>query len=761
MQGLKDLQYSRNSGEKDSDGFAVRYFEQDGDKRTELPNDEAFGESVAKLDGTELKEALRDIQASLGSKEERDAFSSVLREVGGDMNRVESAADLEKMMERIESYTGSIDAEIESAGSNLPQDLLDELRKDLRSLSLVDDDVRPGTGLPQISDRTWTPNQRKKIKRLNAALAQAFRESRRKTAFTKNTVSSVFRAYHAARITLARAWGSVPVDVWDLLWTVLSADESINLHRLSHISLLSRDMSDARVTLSPPQQLLTVEAVFVDGWESKAIDSWKRCVSTLGDEKSATFQDYWELGVRMFCRTGDLHQAERAAAKLLAKGLDPRIMMPLIRTYSERATPESQAQAWTSYRKMRDFLGKEMGLSDYDQVISYFLTTNQTENALHAFVDMMSNGQIDLKKQKYMPSVVANKFFLGKWLKRLIGAGDLDGAFRVVEFMRQRGVEASPIHLNGLIGAWQRSGGARDLELADKLGWDMIESRIKFVQRRGDTKLPPDDTASTATSSPWPRATLETFSLMAENYRLRDLHARLEALWRAFHDAEISPDAFMMNQLLESHIQAYQPDAALSLYHSLVTERGMAPDPYTFSALWKTLAVNRLHVVSREDLPQEIGRTRALFAETTRFATVFEPDGGMDGQLARKVLHTFRRLRDSAGLVVALAALKHRFRFALPDMLAMELLLDTTKLSWDSPAHRTRLMLAKRALDQGLLAHVDATTTAADTLSSEQRQAALHEYVQSRFWPADVQAVKEAAQQMGVHELLATSLPVE
>merc|ERR1712150_371522 len=264
------------------------------------------------------------------------------------------------------------------------------------------------------------------------------------------------------------------------------------------------------------------------------------------------------------------------------------------------------------YRRMRELLGKEMRLSDYDQVISYFLTMNQTENALFAFVDMMSDGEIDLKKQKYIPSVVANKFFLGKWLKRLIGAGDLNGAFSVVKFMRKKGVAASPIHLNGLIGAWHRSGGANDLENADRLAWELIESRIRFKWRTA----PPAEPEPIAS---WPRATLETFSLMAENYRLHEVHARMESLWDAFRESEISPDAFMMNQLLESYLQTGQPKDALDLYRSLVTQRGISPDPYTFSALWKTLPINRLHVISPSSMPAEIQSTRQLFSETASF----------------------------------------------------------------------------------------------------------------------------------------------
>ncbi|KJZ72653.1 hypothetical protein HIM_08012 [Hirsutella minnesotensis 3608] len=694
VQGLEDLPKTTNvQGNAD---FSVRYFEQNGETRTELSEEQAAGESLAKFDGSELKQALFSIKDALATQEDKEAFQAVMREMGGAMDGPVSANDIEKMMARMQAYTQSLDAELEEAAADLPQQLVDELQQELSRISfdesLENTDTQsptPSFPCPQIPEKPWTLNQRKKISRLNMALVRVAREQRSRSGLTAKGISQLYRAYHTARLALARAWSNVPVEVWDLLWDIFSADESVNTHRLSHVSVLARDMSEAKVTLNPAQQILTIEAMFVDGWETKAIESWKRCVGTLGDDGSNVFQDFWELGVRMYCRVGDVDQAERAINRLLARQLDPRILIPLIRTFAEQSMPQSQEKAWAAYRRMRDMLGKDMKLSDYDQVVSCFLTANQTENALYAFVDMMSDGKMDLKRQKYLPSVVANKFFLGKWLKRLIGAGDLDGALTVVEFMRKKGVNASPIHLNGLIGAWQRSGGALNLERADKLAWDMIESRIRFVR---DRRVAKDNSDADATSSAdsWPTATLETFSIMADNYRLRDLHDNMEALWAAFREAEISPDAFMMNQLLESHINAGRAKEAPDLYRSLVREQRVTPDPFTFSALWKTLAVNRLVKLPPEMRETEIAATRRLFEETVRFRHVFA-QAGMDIQLARKILHTFRLLKDNDGFLVALTALRSVFAFLPPELLTLELLLGTSKLSWDTPAQRKRL----------------------------------------------------------------------
>lgn len=750
-QGIKDL----HDGKKDDpNDFDVRYYEQDEKRRTELPDEQSFEQSLNKLDPADVKDGLGDMRTELRTQEEKEVFEEVVQQMGVDWGQVKTADDLERMIARMDAYSASIDAEIAETSSDLPEEMLDELKIKMSELELEEDGPLPQVSTPHIPERPWTLNQRRKITRLNGVIDRISREVRRDSDINKKTVLAVYKAYHAARLALARGWSNVPVDVWDFLWRIFSADETVNVNRLSHISMLSRDMSEAKVTLSPAQQLLTIEAVFVDGWESKAMDNWKRCISTLGSNGSETFKDFWELGVRMFCRTGDMEQAQRAVSKLLDRQMDPRILMPFIRTSSEQGTAEGRTRAWDAYRQMRELLGQNMKLKDYDQVVSYFLATNQTESALYAFVDMMSDGQIDLKKQKYMPSVIANKFFLGKWLKRLIGAGDLDGAFEVVEFMRKKGVDAAPIHLNGLIGAWQRSGGTTDMDRADTLAWGMIESRISFVRARDSAAG--TESAAKSEQATWPRATLETFSLLAENYRLRNLHSSLQALWDAFRDAKISPDAFMINQLLESHIQAGQWEEALALYQSLVADRGVAPDPYTFSALWKTLAVNRLHVVAPEQIRQEMQTTRNLFAETVRFRNVFESEG-MDGQLARKILHTFRRLKDNAGFLIAMAALKDIFKFLPPETLVLEMVIGTTKLSWDAASSRRRLMVAKRDMDRDLLAWAEGN---AQKLEGERRGEALYEYLRQKYRPETVggeerKVLADVAKEMGVYDLLA------
>lgn len=710
----------------------------------------------------------------------KDNFSKSMRELLSDVQKDGSLAslgigDADTMAKEIEADLGSMD-DPEAFGEKLNA-YINHLEEQLVAQGEVVDHydkmdpnevdeadfvprARKPQAIPHISTDVWTFNQRKRVSRLNSVLERVFREMRRREETTTKTIQSVWKAYNLARQTLAKGWSHVPHDVWELLWKTLSIEGDTNPNRFSYLSLLARDMSEAKVALNPEQQLITIEALFVEGFESKAIENWKRCMASMGDTGSNTFVDYWELGTRMFCQSGDLVQAERAVNKLLEQNGDPHILLPFIRACATQSSEQAQEKAWESYRRLRELLGADMGLEEYDEVISFFLTTNQTERALFAFVDMMTSGAYDLHARNGLPPQIGNKFFFGKWLKRLIGAGDLDGAYSVFEFMRTKGIEAAPVQINGLIGAWHRAGGADDLKKADDLAWDMIRARIDFVhtrQRFAALKAPfqmvdtrPKRVAKTA----MPKATLETFSLLAENYRLRGQQQLMNELWDAFREAEISPDAFMMNQLIETYSQFGNIREARALYASLVHERGVRPDSHTYMALWKMLGANRLSLVAEENVAAETAGTRETFAEMVRHVEHIRGEA-LDGQLARKVLHTFRRLKDQAGLVVALRALKVVFNYTPPEVLALEMVMGSTNLAWDTASARQKLRVTKRRVDAFVEQRRPGVTL--DDMTNQERGDMMLEYLEHVFTPQAADAgrnIADAAREMGVYEAL-------
>lgn len=706
----------------------IRYFEQESDGNIqELQNSEDFARS---LDGTELYQ--QDLE-----------------------NDLESIMDLVEGKGTEERFRAQLESELLKA--------VEESKGVLAGAAPERQAPAAVLETPRISDKVFRKEaQRRLIRKLNTALERADKVQPRETAASKRALVSLWKTYVAARQTLALSWNAVPRGAWDLLWRLFSLDDPVgNPNRLSHVATLSKDMSSAGVDLTPSQQVLTIESLFVANWENDAIKNWKRCLPTLGAEGSASFQQFWELGARMFCETGDISQATRAVEKLISANSDPRILMTLVRTHSRAGTDEGSTKAWEAYGRLRTLLGPQMTLEDYDQVISHFLAANQIENALHAFVDMMTSGTTVLKKQKRLPPTIGNKFFFGKWLKRLIGAGELDGAYSVIKFMLEKHVQPAPIHVNGLIGAWQRAGGEKDLENADAVAWKMIESRIQFVrERQRGGKAARDASAPT----PWPRATSETFLLMAENYRLRQQHDPLMRLWQAFNEAEINHDAFMMNQLLESYLQYDRVDEGMELYQSLVSEGHVKPNPHTFMVLWKMLKINRVHV-PRDHYYDEMENARNTFHEMMQFVDVFKEP--IDGQLARKILHTFRRLHDNHGFLAALTSLRNTYGFVPSELLVLELVVGTTNLAWDTPRARQQLRTEKKRMDLDIMHRREAlgrfsgSANEMEQMSAEERGEELYEYLVRVYTPVrseeeqefidDTHLLEEAAQQMGVY----------
>jgi hypothetical protein len=531
---------------------------------------------------------------------------------------------------------------------------------------------------------------RRHLKRLNRLLQMAAEQFDRGAAYSE-TMTLLWKAYLGARSALSRAWKDVPPQAWEVLWRAVADNADNDSNRMSHIYTLTKDMHLAGFPLTDDKQILAIEAMYVDGWEKEALDNHKRLVSTLGT-RPETFVEYWQLGLRMHCLSGDLVRAQQVLEKILESPLekDPRLLFPYIRACAQH--PAYVDAGYKSYRQLRSLLGSSMTIDDYDQVVSSFLSTGQTEYALFVFVDMMTSGATDLQKGGKLPRNVANTFFFGKWLKRLIGAGDLDGAHDVLLFMQRKGITPAPIQVNGLVGAWLRSGTADNMQKAEELAWLMINSRIQFVQARQTMGVLKDAVHLRSSTGVWPRATLETISLLAENYNNRALHKKMEELWDATRDAEIKPDAFMMNHLLFSYLKAGRGRSVPDVYRTLADVHRLNPDQRTYLALWQALPVNRLFTLPRKEYENHVAEGRRLFAEMVPSASKIAKDG-LEVSFARKVLHSFRKLEDRVGLLLAVRAFRHLFNFLPPDAMVFELVLGTADL-----ARLTKTAEGKRSL---------------------------------------------------------------
>ena len=698
--------------------------------------------------------------------------------------------------EEFGEMNGGLDTEVETAINNLEkqmvdtmrmlqrmekggaQDKADQLRKQFKKTLRVQYKGKTGPeaesyGLLRISGFSG-PRQRP-VANLNIFLA---RDSIVKGGIPKpRDVTECWKYYSAARKTLSTAWENVPQEVWNFLWMILSwQGEGVeNPNRMRHIYILTKDMQAAGVALRDSQQLLATEAMFIEGWKEEAIEAWKKAVVTLGS-KPETFEAYWELGVRMCALHGDTERAQRAADTLLRSSRPPniRILLPIIRALA--AKDGAIDQAWESYRDMRVLLGESMTIDDYDEIIAVFLTANSVEYALQAFVDMMFSGAIDIRGRTRLPLTVGNHFFMGKWLKRLIGVGDLDGAYKVVVYAQRRGITASPIQLNGLIGAWLRSGSAENLEKADALAWSMIRARLNYVEQRQRQELVQfyDPYAGVEKSEGegesefvcQTRATAETFSLMAENYCSRRLHSRLQELFEVLKQAEIDTTTFLMNQLIRSYSHSSETEEALNLYQTMTKEQNIRPDGHTFLTLFNSLSVNRLMQRDPDLAKQDIATCREFFRDMVEADWTFDTPE-IFAQLPRTILFTMLKAKDFRGMIVAARAMREVFAFHPPDSLLLEIATGSGSLQIKTKRNMERLMGGQKTIETLMKQHrreliqkghqgMEMTEEEkVDELDDVLEKLVLLKAGAQNMHPSEVQPLlEEAAQEMGVYDIV-------
>ncbi|KAI0842086.1 hypothetical protein F5Y06DRAFT_258955 [Hypoxylon sp. FL0890] len=698
-----------------NEAVSVNYFEQGkGGKLRRLRDEDEFGQRLMDPDG-EMETRLKEMEQEL---EQATQFTKIVEEIWGKHGA-------EKLRKRVASQDES-----------LPKPAL------------------------LLHEEDWPPQGRIYIVQLNNMIRTVGRKVHSGVLAPKR-ISSLWKYYSAARITLSKRWESVHADIWDLLWQILAADHENNPNRMSHIYTLAKDMQKAGISLRGDQRLLAIEATFINGFREEAITTHKKLVTTLGAAPE-TFVEFWQLGLRMYCLVGDMARAERVVNTLLGSPheTDARFLIPFIRMCAEN--PATAEKGFELYQRLRSALGDSITIEDYDQVISYFLASSQTEFAFYIFVEMMTSKTVDLRGTHKLPASVASPFFYGKWLRRLIAAGDLQGAYNVLLHMKSRGVMPQAIVVNGLIGAWLRSGTADNIQKAEEVAWAMINARMQFLGIRKDMQNLAAFVRLRQYGEGWPRANLETFSLLAENYRNRGIHNKMEELWTAFRQAEIAPDSFILNQLLFSYLQDGQGKHVAALSRDLANQYQVEPDSWTFLVLWQALPVNRLVQIPPGQLLEEISRTRSLFAEMVKSAHIFATSG-IDAQLARYVLHSFRKLDDKHGLLLAYRALRQIFKFKTPDIIVLELHVGSMDLERTGKGRSgNRLMHAGKQIEgymkqrhQELIA--SGQLGAADNMPDDVKQKELEDFLeallQSRITENEStgQLLAQAAIEMGLH----------
>ncbi|KUI54076.1 hypothetical protein VP1G_01465 [Cytospora mali] len=692
------------SKEPEDKGYTVNYYEKDvtGEvRRVRVGEDEddVDIEDIKALEASALAK-LERLDATLESLSQKSQFLERLLARHGPKGAVEA------FRQAMESYGDEIE---------------DFKEHDEHSFIPL---LLPEESAPRIR-RAEVARINKTITFLNKFVAKAAKALKEGT-LDKPQLTKAWACFSEFKRVLLKTQVIVPTQAWATLWTVFSWDGDANTARLAHICDLYNVMARANAPISDEQHLLGIEAAYVEGYESVAITHWKRFAPTLGDKESCAIA-FWELGVRIWSLQGDIERAERACKILLSRATpstpaDSRVLLYLIRAYANRA--DTAEKGFFLYRRMRELaqdLGKPMSLEDYDNVISIFLTTGHTDYAMFTFTDMMYAGTVNLYGKTKLPNSLKNQFFFGKWLKRLIGAGDLEGAFKVLVYMQKNGVMAAAVQVNGLLGALLRTRTADNNKKAVRLAWSMIDSRKAFVelrQRERQVEWPirfydgrpqsSDHEGPDLDYTMVPRATAETFILMAEHYRMRGLFGQLEELFVAYKECDIGRDALMMNELIAAAIAQGRGDKAQEIYRLMAQEHDILPNADTHAILFKSLPINNLKSRQLEQagpdvVAQSREQARSLFADMMSSTWLYQERGWKErhgGFLSedqvKLILHSFRKCGDYEGVIVALECLRDVMGFSITRNVLLEMIAEVEGI--DQPTPRTHKIVMRTTM---------------------------------------------------------------
>lgn len=514
----------------------------------------------------------------------------------------------------------------------------------------------------------------------------------------------LWKSYARCKAILPPFLHLIPEKSWTVLWASHHTMSTDHPQWAAYLVTLSEDMLSAGKELNLYQRILYVEGLRHEGRQDEAIVQWEKLKDDLGEDKQA-IEEYELLGVRMFASNGDPERAEKIALNYLMpeRSGDSRILIPILRAWAQRGDSIGVKHAWALYLRFRTQVGDRMTMEDYDNITMTFLHAGKVDLALAVFKDLMLTGEkteqgsielytkaasligssqsnaitpedlnkISLTGLTALPRRFQNKFFYASWLKKLLGMGEIDAAATVVELMYERGVKPDSKHLNGIVGAWLRTGADKDRETAEKMAWAMIHERLDLVRRRGHRhafNTPDMPTVNGITVPPHLRRTIspaniETFALLLQHYGRRSQDDNVQLMQECLAMAQIPPNSYFINHLLYIDLRKGQHQAAWGRYEQLF--RITPPDLETFACLWDCEKANldSLLVRAKNSFP----KPRRVMSDMMNWYSLLKPGEremvreDFSKELHNQIIRCFGQAADLEGLIVALYAMKESF----------------------------------------------------------------------------------------------------
>lgn len=636
-------------------------------------------------------------------REQINRLEEELKELRGEGT---SASPIEPLLKQLsEEDRAKVEAALKQADLEDP-DHSETRAKAIEALDAFHDDAA-AQSMPYQSDLNvpldLSPNQNKFLERLNKALFYAARDTS-----DPSLRKILWQAYQRCKLQNLPFIDLVPKKAWDVLWATQLAVSPNAQHRAEHLRILAADMQKSGNELNLDQRIIYMKSLSDEGRGNEAIEQWYNQQRLLSQDErnSLTFQ---ALGVHLNISLGNPFNAEQIAMRTIARSdaehakEHSRILIPVIEAWARVDGDVGIKKAWAIYLRLRMILDSEMNLHDYDEITTGFLNAGRTDVALAVFKDLMLTGEesmyrsdelyrkslgiigqllwdsvdiseltkVSLTALTVLPKHFQNKFFFASWLKKLIGMGKTDAAAMVVELMYERNTKPDAKHLNGIIGAWLRSGHTADREKAEQMGWAMVHERLDFVARRRGT-IPPKDPSARRLPERLdrtvPPATIETFSILLQHYERRGAQERVQLLRDQLPLAEIHPNAYFMNHLLYAELRRGEHRAAWRLYQQM--SRKVTPDLETFACLWdcEKSHLDRFTMYNADAFP---GPRRIMcdmiswYSKSDKGArTNAQHDFSKD--LYDQIIRCFCLAKDVEGTIVGLYALRESFQ-SYPD----------------------------------------------------------------------------------------------
>jgi hypothetical protein len=593
---------------------------------------------------------------------------------------------------------------LEQEGVTPPEapDLLSD--EDIEEIIREEEGKQPvPSGKPTLSVTLSVPVREKiYVKQFNAALKLA-QEKDRDTEYFALWKWYLRCQQHVANFSLI-----LPEDVWHFLWK----SQSSRFYRPKHLTMLGKDMLKAEVALRDKEWLEYIDALQANSDIAAAADAWEAQRVRLGANEDVA-ELFWMTGVRLYVELGKPWKAQRLAFECYEHTtmFNPEALIMVISAWAKSQAPDAADRTWSCYLKLLTLLkvreDATTTLNILGRISSALLEAEQRDLALAVFKDMfllsnetpqdslsifqkLRNGasesqssskdivnQIGLSALISFPKFLLNKFFFAAWIKWLLGDGRTDDAALVVELAYERGIRPDAGPLNGLIAAWFRRGSPSDRQKAQDTAWAMIQARIEMVEARaarsssggaGKVSRPTVERAKPSfLRRGAPAATIETFSILLQNYTRRSDLANATHLTEVMTGpANLKPNSFIMNHWLYASLRSGQIAEVWAKYSSL--KQSIAPDLETFAALWDT---SKTVYSFSERHKGKFPDNRTVFAEMMVWFASLNGKGkkaasaDFSAELYEQIVRVFCLSYDVQGTLCALHGLKQSFN-ALP-----------------------------------------------------------------------------------------------